>query len=175
MRKHIWVLTLLLWSLTLSSCQQPTGDDVSPIQNPDEETHTAEVETNLSVLATPTHTPYAFKTSEPGLVTIHGELLAMDPDNLPDPDDAIFLVPLPDGQVTMIPSFEKGEVPQAEVDEVTGEFVFTNIEPGLYAVVILTISNAQIPARTEDGSFVILRIEEKDRDKMIDLGHIRIP
>jgi hypothetical protein len=174
MRKYIWVL-IIFWSVILSSCQQPTVNDVSPIQNPDKVTHAAEGETNLSIVATPTHTPYAFETSEPGTVTIHGDLLAMDPDNLPDPDDAIFLVPLPDSQVTMIPSFEVGEVPQAEVNEVTGEFLFTDIEPGLYSVVVLTMSNAQIPARTEEGNFVILRIEEKDRDETIELGYIRIP
>lgn len=174
MRKHIWVL-ILIWSVILGSCQQQTGQDVSPIQNLDEKTPVVEVETNLSPAATPTRTPYAFGTSEPGTVTIHGELLAMDPDNLPDPDDAIFLVPLPDSQVTMIPHFEADEVPQAEVNEVTGEFVFTDIEPGLYAIVVLTISNAQIPARTEDSSFVILRVEEKNRDETIELGYIRIP
>jgi len=99
----------------------------------------------------------------------------MDPDNLPDPNDGIFLVPLRDGQVTMIPAFTVGEVPQADVDEVTGEFVFTNIESGLYAVVVMTVWNAQIPARTEEGNLVILRIEETDRNQTIQLGYIRIP
>jgi hypothetical protein len=99
----------------------------------------------------------------------------MDPNNLPDPDDAIFLVPLPDDQVTMIPPINPEDVPQADVNEVTGEFVFTDIEPGLYAIVVLTVTNAQIPARTEEGNFVIIRVEETDLDKTIELGYIRIP
>ena len=156
------------------SCQQVT-EDVSPIRTPSQGTFEESEDPEVSPIATPSLTPYVFETSEPGKVTIHGELLAMDPDNLPDPDDAIFLVPLPDDQVTMIPPISPGEVPQADVNEVTGEFVFTNIESGVYAVVGLMITNAQIPARTEEGNFAIVRIEESDRNQTIDLGSIRIP
>lgn len=129
----------------------------------------------------PTNSPvptfvYVFRESKPGTVTIHGDLLAMDPDNLPAPDDAIFLVSIPeDVQVSSIPPIMFGETPQADVFESTGEFVFTDVEPGLYAIVVLTISNAQIPARMDDGSFAIIRVENADRDKTIELGSVHIP
>jgi len=126
-------------------------------------------------VALPTRATYIFKTSEPGKVTIHGELLAADPENLPDPNDAIFLVVVPDDQVTTIPSFITDGAVQADVNEATGEFVFSNIKPGFYAIVVKTVTNAQIPARREDGGFVILRIKEDDRDQTIDVGYIRIP
>jgi hypothetical protein len=75
----------------------------------------------------------------------------------------------------MIPSFTIGEVPQADVDERTGEFQFTNIEPGKYIVMVLTIGNAQIPARTNEGNFAIVDIEESDRNQMIEVDYIRVP
>lgn len=119
---------------------------------------------------------YAFRQSKSGTVTVHGELLAMNPDDLPAHDDAIFLAPISgEEQVSTIPPIVVGGTLQADVHEATGEFVFTDVEPGLYAVVVLTISNAQIPARMSNGSFAILKIEESDRDHTIDLGTIRIP
>ena len=178
MRKQIWMICFIFFLSILTGCQSAgegiatdqsgTSPTIDPYLPPASDSYPPPE-------ATPTRIPYAFKTSEPGTVTIHGELLAMDPGNLPDPNDAIFLVTIPDGQVSTIPGFTVGEVPQADVDEPTGEFVFTNIEPGLYAVMVLTLGNAQIPTRTDEGDFVIIRVEEVDRDQTIELGYIRIP
>jgi hypothetical protein len=123
--------------------------------------------------------PYKFKTSEPGNATLHGILLTTDPHFMvPDPNDAIFLVPLTsqgDGPMT-IPLFEVGDVPQAEVNEITGEFYFTNIQPGQYAIVVLAKSGGQIPARWyKDDAFAIITIEDEDLGKVIELEYLTFP
>jgi hypothetical protein len=123
--------------------------------------------------------PYNFRVSDPGFVTLKGYLLVFDPSTtLPDPNDAIFLVPLPGGDesVITIPPFKVGEVPQADVDERTGDFVFTNIQPGRFAIVVLTMGQAQMPARFIDSkSLAILNISEADIDRTIELDYIGIP
>lgn len=95
----------------------------------------------------------------------------------PDLDDGIFLVPM-DNQVeslTTVPQFVKGNVPQAEVDETTGDFVFTDINPGQYAVVVLTMNGQQVPARIlESESLAILTLEEGD-ETIIDLNYLMLP
>lgn len=120
--------------------------------------------------------PYVFKTSEPGTATLHGVLLVTDPmQSRPKDADSLYLVPLAGEDVMTIPPFEVGKVPQAEVNELTGEFTFTNIAPGRYAVVVLTAGDAQIPARFfEQGSFAIVRVEESDLGQTIELDYIFI-
>ena len=127
----------------------------------------------------PTMVPLDFKTSEPGYFTIKGQLMVTNPMMMaPGRDDAMYLVPM-DGQeenLTTIPPFEIGEVPQAEVDERNGEFVYTNIEPGVYAVVVETLEGSRLPARLmENDSIAIITIDELDENKMIDLGVLVFP
>jgi len=127
----------------------------------------------------PTLEPYTFKTSEAGTVTLHGMLAVMDPTSiLPGPDDAIFLVPMNDAGpgATTIPQFTVGEVPQADVDERTGEFTFQNIQPGRYAVVVLTKGGSQIPAKMlDDGSLAIITVDKSSLDQTMELGTLRLP
>jgi uncharacterized protein (DUF2141 family) len=95
---------------------------------------------------------------------------------IPASDDAIYLVPLPDAGISTIPHFEKGTVPQAEVDETTGEFMFTNIQPGSYAVVVVTKSVAQIPARFyPTGNYAIINVEASQVDTTIELDKLSLP
>ena len=127
----------------------------------------------------PTMEPFTFKSSEPGTVTLHGHLAVLDPVTiLPGPDDAIFLVPMNDtgAGATTIPQFSVGEVPQAEVDERTGEFTFQNIQPGRYAVVILTKGGSQIPAKMMDtGSLAVITVDKASIDQTVELGTLRLP
>lgn len=126
----------------------------------------------------PTLEPYVFKTSQPGTATLRGILAVLDPlVMMPAPDDAIYLVPLPDGDqgAVTVPPIEKGKTPQAEVDEHTGEFVFTNIQPGQYAVVVVTLSGSEIPARNyETNNLAIVTIIESDLGNTIDLGFLAL-
>ena len=126
-------------------------------------------------------TPFVFSTSEPGTVTIHSQLLVIDPMIIaPDPKtpDPIFLVPLPDQNTSVmtIPSFEIGKVPQAEVNEATGEFVFTNIKPGRYIVMVLLISGQQVPASYYDTrNIAVVTIDSNGIDQMIELNALSVP
>ncbi|MEJ5202748.1 MAG: hypothetical protein WHV66_11000 [Anaerolineales bacterium] len=126
----------------------------------------------------PTLEPYVFKTSQPGTVTIRGILAVLDPVvMMPAPDDAIYLVPLSSGNggPATVPPIEKGKMPQAEVDEHTGEFVFTNILPGQYAVVVVTLGGSEIPVRDFDtNNLAIITIQESDLGKTIDLGYLAL-
>lgn len=184
MRKKYFLILLLL--IFIVGCQQteqtPEGgiamptesvsaEESDPYAGPEAEAYVAPEE--------PTMVPYVFRTSKAGTTTIHGLLFVADYEQgMPnkDVDDAIFLVPLPEGEgVTMIPSFKIGEVPQADVDERSGEFVFTDIDPGIYIIMVYTNGNAQIPARTQDGNFAIIKIQEEDRDQTIEVNHLLVP
>ena len=124
----------------------------------------------------PTLEPYQFRTSDKGTATAHGIMLVLDPMSLvPAPDDAIYLVPLPDAGITTVPQFEPGTVPQAEVDEASGEFMFTNLQPGQYAVVVVTKGGAQIPARFYQKDYAIITIDESQLDTIIELGNLSLP
>lgn len=149
-------------------------------------TATVSVNSELVVISTeppgsgnPTIEPYEFATSRSGFVTLHGLLVVRDPLTiLPGPDDAIYLVPMDsEGEgVTGIPQFTVGEVPQADVDERTGEFVFIDIEPGKYAVVVLTKSGSQIPTRKmDDGTYSIFTFTVEQQDQTIELGSLSLP
>lgn len=126
----------------------------------------------------PTLEPYVFQTSTPGTVTLQGVLAVTDPMVLmPASDNAIYLVALAggEGSPSTIPPIEKGKTPQADVDERTGEFRFTNIQPGQYAVVILTLGGSEVPARDyETGNFAIITITEADLNQIIDLGALML-
>lgn len=122
---------------------------------------------------------YEFQTSEAGYSTLHGMLVVLDPLSIiPAPDDAIFLVELdPNVPVSTIPTFdEDDDLPRADVDERTGEFVFTNVKPGRYAVVVVTRGGTQIPSRKmEDGSYGIFDVTEENQDQVIELGTLTLP
>lgn len=162
-------LIVLLTSvvLSLSACQ---GSEATP-------TRDVSVNQVQIVVSTPTTEPFPFITSEPGTTSAHGILIVLDPMTLvPAPDDAIYLVPIPEAGISTIPQFEVGTVPQAEVDEGTGEFMFTNLSPGHYAVVVITRGGAQIPARYfETGNFAIFKVDASQADSIIELGKLSLP
>jgi len=144
------------------------------------------IDTTVVASQSPVHAPvtsptveeYTLKKSDPGMITVHGTLLVMDPTvMLPDPNDGIFLVPLSSGDaISTIPPFVVGEVPQADVDERTGEFVFINLQPGKYAVVVLTRAGAQIPARIyEKDSLAIFDLDESHTDKIFEIDYLSLP
>jgi len=127
--------------------------------------------------STPTLKPYLFPTSKPNLATVIGKLIALDISMLPGPDDSIFLVPINlTDEISSIPSFQIGEVPQAVVDERTGDFVFINIETGKYALVVMTQSGAQIPATfKEKSSYAIFDIKDNNLGGIYDLNEVTFP
>lgn len=177
MTAHFWKIACLLLLLILAGCQQSNSTTSEP------EVAIADVQfvtpTTMQSQISPTLTPYIFKTSEPGTVTIQSILVVVDPLlTIPDPDtpNPIFLVPLPDQEISTIPSFNVGEVPQAEVDDTTGLFVFQNIPPGKYVVMVIVRGGIQIPAHDyETGNLAVVTIEESDLGQTIKLDAVSIP
>jgi hypothetical protein len=164
----------MLLMLSLVGCQQETTE----ISSLKVKTPIVQVATK-PVGGSGTKEPYIFKTSEADMVTLRGVLLVLDPFSmLPDPNDAIFLVPLTleGAGPGKIPAFSVGEVPQAEVDERTGEFVFTNIQPGHYAVVVIVQGGSQVPVhKYQSSNLAIIKIEDKDIGSTIDVGYLSLP
>jgi len=164
----------------LSACQPP---DVPPAQTTRHidligVTVAPPGETAIAMATAQATEIYEFKTSEPNLVTLKGRLLITNPMGLlPDENDGIFLVPLSEdqGNISGIPEFKVGEVPQADVDERVGDFVFTNIEPGQYVLMGLTDGGSQMPASHDDGSIVVITVAETARNQVIDLGALNFP
>jgi hypothetical protein len=175
---YIWKKTrkmLLLFFLLifLTACQKagasPTPNiDIFDIQV-----------TNVGGSRTPTMEISKFRTSQPGTSTLHGKLVVLDPSLLPAHDDAIYLVPIDQDNsgVPAIPQFTKGEVPQADVDERTGEFMFTDIKVGHYVVMVETMGGAQIPARTMDKSrnLVVVKVDDTFLNKITEIGTMSLP
>lgn len=126
--------------------------------------------------ANPTLEPYVFKTPIPGSATVHGKLLLLDPSSiLPAPEDPLYLVQLKEGDMT-IPQLETDKAPHAEVDERTGEFIFTGIQPGQYAAVVITKGGAQFTARDfYTGDYSVFIIESNHIDAVVELGYITLP
>ncbi len=181
--KNIWLSYLVVFVMMLSGCGQgkTSLSDLQVTIYPQSSYPQPGVDSEFLTAypAYPTFEPYPFKTSQPGTVTIHGILLIYNPHLSRPIEDGLFLVPLngdESGGVTTIPDFQIGEFPQAEIDERTGEFFFTNILPGRYIVVVWTTGKMRIPAfNFEDDSYVIVFVEETDIDKTIELNYIRLP
>ena len=176
--KYSWMkagklLLLPLALFFLTSCQNTKASST-----PDTVVSDIQI-TNVPMSPSITMEPYIFRTSQPGTATLHGNLIVLDPSTIPANDDAIYLVPMDQNGpgVLTIPQFTKGEVPQADVDERTGEFMFTDIKVGRYVVVAVTVGGAQIPARTMDGSrnLVIVKVDETYLDKITEIGKMSLP
>lgn len=161
------LITTILFSTLVSACQKSEATPTRSVSGSD-------IQVNITG---PTREPYQFKTSEPGTVSVHGTLAVLDPMSLvPAPDDAVFLVPIADVGISTIPEFTVGSVPQAEVDESTGEFMFTNLQPGQYAVVVITKGGAQIPTRFyESGNFAIFTLDSSQIDTTVELELLSLP
>jgi len=178
MTKKVYITSIRFVLMTfgislLAACQAEATSIVSP------DIVLQEQPTNSPVpVSTPVES-YVFSTSQDGFITLHGMLVVRDPLTiLPGPDDAIFLVPMDsEGEgVTGIPQFTVGEVPQADVDERTGEFVFIDVSPGKYAVVVLTKGESQIPTRNmDDGTYSIFTFTVEQQDQTIELGNLSLP
>lgn len=159
---------LLVVIIFLSACSNPTT----------EATRSVTIDQVQVTVAAPGIEPYVFKTPQPGTITLHGMLYVLSPMSiLPASDDAIYLVPVPTDQpISGVPQFTPGTVPQADVDERTGEFVFTNIQPGQYAVVTITTGGAQIPLRFMDtATYAIITLDASQIDTIVEVDDLSLP
>ena len=173
LRMTIKSQTLAVFILLLTACQ---GTNASSTPN----VGIYDIQVTI-VPGTPPSTmaPYNFKPTQSGTATLHGTLVVLDPTLLPAHDDAIYLVPISqdNAPVSVIPSFTKGQVPQADVDERTGEFMFTGINPGRYVVMVVTEGGGQLAARTMDQArnLVVVTVDNASLDKTTEIGTISMP
>ncbi len=118
---------------------------------------------------------HVFVKSKPGYATVHGQLVLTNPANLAPQKDGIFLSHLQEG-ATVVPPVATDQAPRSDVDEATGEFIIPNVEPGRYAVVVLTESGLQVPAHLlQADELAIVSVKDSDLNHTIDLGQVRIP
>jgi hypothetical protein len=102
----------------------------------------------------------------------------MNPIIISPQQDGLYLVPIEsDGQLSMvIPVVDPKSSLQAEADEETGQFIFRDVEPGIYALVAITNNEQQFSIRRLDtGEIVTVIIEKGDLGQVIDLGQLRLP
>lgn len=164
----VYILIIgIVFQFILTACQET-------IANPPRDVTVSDITINIPG---PTLEPYIFKTPVPGTASIHGILLVLNPMSMiPAMEDAIYLVPIDDAGISTIPQFEPGTVPQAEVDERNGEFMITNVQPGQYAVVVITEGGSQIPARFYNvGDYAIFTIDDSQIDMVFELGSLSLP
>jgi hypothetical protein len=93
-------------------------------------------------------------------------------------EDGVYLVPIETGEgiAMVMPVIDPETSLQAEVDEVTGQFVFAEVPAGLYALVALTDVGQQLSIREfTAGDSVILTVKEKDLGQVIELETVRLP
>lgn len=176
MRKSLLISLLLV--LVLTACQA-RAVETEQASKTEQSAGTAMAGVTEQAGSYPTPEPFPFPTSERGSISVHGTLLATNPFMMtPDPEDPVFLVPLSgDGEsMASIPPFSIGEVPRATVDIRNGEFVFTNIQPGQYAIVVLLTTGSQVPAKyVEGGNLAIINLSESDLDQVVEVEPVGVP
>ena len=177
-RTHFIITTLIVLLLASGCVNGEEKNEISESYRPDSSQTDSFTPAYIEPypLVYPTFEPYPFKTSEPGTVTVHGTLVIYYPEFSRPIEDGLFLVASQDGINTFdgIPKIIVGETPQAEFDERTGEFYFTNINPGRYSLQVLTTGTAQVPVYNNDNTNVILEITDDDIDTIIELDHVKL-
>ncbi len=180
MRQVYRLQIIILLGIILSACQMGFGSKENNYSYPPTLEREVQSSGNQEPYphVYPTFEPYPFKTSIPNTVTIHGKLVIFQPEIARPVEDGLFLVAISkeDAYDLSVPFFDAESTPQAEFDERTGEFYFTNIEPGFYMLAVLTTGTAQVPVLQLDNDIkIIIEVTNKDRNQVIELGYVRLP
>jgi hypothetical protein len=140
-----------------------------------------------SPLPAPTPTLTAFESPLPAgargpssrdKAALSGLLILTSPELIAPQEDGLYLVEVDTESAALMvfPRVDPETSIQAEVDEVTGQFFFDNVDEGLYAFVVLTLTGQQLSARElETGDAAILTVTENDLNTVIDIGRYRLP
>ncbi len=118
-----------------------------------------------------------FRQSNPGKATIHGILFLTNFMMVSPKKEGVYLVRLDQARnIVTVPEFKAEDAIQAEVDETIGEFSFSNVDPGLYAVVIIATTGQQVPARKwKKSDYVLVNVTAADLNTTIELDTIQVP
>ena len=171
------LLLLAVIVVLAAACQSSQETpQVVPTSSPDVQdsplpTPTATLSAVDSPLPTPTRGP-----STKGRAAVRGVLFLTNPESTAPEEDGIYLVKVDTDAGMVIPMIDPKTSLQAEVDEVTGQFFFDDVEAGLYALVALTRRGAQLSiSRMDTGQPQTILVGEQDLDQVIDLGQSRLP
>lgn len=127
----------------------------------------------LSAISTPT---YGY-ISKSGFATICGTLTLMNPALVAPQEDGLYLVIIDvnDRNTIIVPTIDQTSY-RATVDEITGQFCFKDIPPGIYVILAMTDNGMEISVRSfETGQIMVVTVTQNDLNKVIDLGMTRLP
>ncbi len=81
------------------------------------------------------------------------------------------LVPAADPKLPPAVAVSPGDAPHAQVNQATGEFVFLNVPPGTYALVMIGFSDSYVFERPHGGGRIDVKVEA---NKTTDLGDVTV-
>lgn len=81
------------------------------------------------------------------------------------------LVPAADPKLPPAVAVSPGDAPHAQVNQTTGEFVFSNVPPGTYALVMIGFSDSYVFERPNGGGRIDVKVEA---NKATDLGDVTV-
>lgn len=158
------VSAIMLMSVCLLGSACEMGAAQTPPTNPTAPTAEAGA-------ASPVPSPIPVPTTAPGNSTVRGSLVHIDTNRPLTEDDGIllFLAGIINGDFRTA-ALDKLNAPRASIDQ-QGNFVFTNVPPGEYAVALVTPTSEFLmkdPQKISED--LIFKIEA---DKTLDLGTLK--
>jgi hypothetical protein len=155
------LILLLLTTMMTIACRTPV---VTPAPAPE-----------LAVQPTPAElVPFVAPTPASGLGTVTGRMVMTDPPDEPYLTGLYLgstIYAAEGGDSPPLVSFSETDSPKAVQDPETGQFIFTNIQPGEYALIIWTPVFSMIVIDPATGEEVFFHVEG---DQITDLGTIRL-
>jgi len=79
------------------------------------------------------------------------------------------LVPAADPKLPPAVAVSPGDAPHAQVNQATGEFVFSNVPPGTYALVMIGFSESYVFERPNGGGRIDVKVEANTTTELGDV------
>jgi len=174
---RVLVLIVLTFALGLGGCKGLSAPAVTTSPLPQPASGTSPLSTSVVTLEAqpvPSSPPVIFPTSQPGLTTVKGVLPKAYLERIAPNYATIYLgewIETTDPIYPMV-ALEKTTAPQALLDINTGEFLFYDVPPGKYGV--LVERPLMVPVllnNPETGQTLYLQIESNEH---VDLGIVVI-
>lgn len=168
LHRYLYLLSLIaLISLILGACVYKPKSDLSALATPNSGQVLSSVPTPLMVIS-----------PKPGYATICGTLVLTNPALVAPIEDGLYLVSVDtstQGSI-IVPRVDAQTSYRAAIDEVTGQFCFEEVRPGVYAVIAVTDAGSEISVRSfETGQVVLITISQKDLNTIFNIGALRLP
>lgn len=126
--------------------------------------------TNNKSTFLPSGTPTPIPNPEPGKATVTGKMIKPDSTTTPISETLVRLAEIHGEGADSIYIFNDTESPGTYTDR-NGVFVFTNIDPGPYAVLVMNENGDYLTINETEEKILTLNATV---DKVVDLGLIRV-